>query len=139
MPQSSGHTIHASHIKAPRRRFGIRFWAAGYTNILSFKDGWRQCWVLAETVEGAGVTAGAGIEGGDLGAEEREAPRAAPGTMRGALAQQSVAGRADQYRQSASGGVFTAADLNINAKNRAAGAAFGGPSRESGPPGACPA
>ena len=69
----------------------------------------------AETVEGAGVTAGAGIEGGDLGAEEREAPRAAPGTMRGALAQQSVAGRADQYRQSASGDRTPAARLNINA------------------------
>ena len=26
--QPSGYTIHASHIEAPRSRFGIRFWGA---------------------------------------------------------------------------------------------------------------
>lgn len=51
--QPSGYTIHASHIEAPRSRFGIRFWADAYINILAFEEGWRQCWVLAETSEGA--------------------------------------------------------------------------------------
>ena len=36
--------------------------------------------------------AGRGSRRGDLGAEERQAPRPAPGAMRGALAQQGVAG-----------------------------------------------
>ena len=45
-----------------------------------------------EAVEVARIAGGTGIETGDLGAEERQAPRPAPGTMRGALTQQGVAG-----------------------------------------------
>ena len=68
-----------------------------------------------EAIELAGIAGGPGVERGKLGAEERETARPAAGAVRGALAQECMAGRADQYRQRASGGQTPAASLKINA------------------------
>jgi hypothetical protein len=55
----------------------------------------------AEAFEGADV-GGARVQRGELDAEERQAPRTTAWAVGSALAEQGVAGRADQYRQSAS-------------------------------------
>ncbi len=51
--QSSGHTIHASHIEAPREPFFVQFDAEAYNNVLRFAPGRRWVRVLAETAAGA--------------------------------------------------------------------------------------
>jgi hypothetical protein len=51
--QTSGHTIHASHIEAPRTPFYVEFDAPAYANVLLFEAGKRWVRALAETAEGA--------------------------------------------------------------------------------------
>ncbi len=51
--QSSGHTIHASHIEAPRGQFFVQFDTEAYNNILRHVPGRRWVRVLAETAAGA--------------------------------------------------------------------------------------
>ena len=53
VPQSSGHTIWASHIEEPRLRFAVEFDSAGYFNVIHFAATHRRVFVLAETAEGA--------------------------------------------------------------------------------------
>lgn len=53
VPQSSGHTIHASHIEAPKTPFCVQFDARAYGNVLLFEAGKRWVRALAETAEGA--------------------------------------------------------------------------------------
>ncbi len=51
--QSSGHTIHASHLEAPREQFFLQFDTEAYNNILGLAPGRRWVRVLAETAAGA--------------------------------------------------------------------------------------
>ena len=53
VPQSSGHTIFATHIEQPRKRFVVEFDSLGYVNILRFADTRRRVFVLADTNDGA--------------------------------------------------------------------------------------
>jgi hypothetical protein len=53
VPQSSGGTIHAAHIEAPTKLFGVQWFSPAYDNVLRFAPTIRTQTVLAETPEGA--------------------------------------------------------------------------------------
>ena len=53
VPQSSGHTVFASHIEAPAKPFLVAFNSPAYVNVLHFAPTRRRVRVLAETPNGA--------------------------------------------------------------------------------------
>jgi len=53
VPQSSGHTMFASHIEAPAKPFLVAFDSPAYVNVLHFAATRRRVRVLAETPDGA--------------------------------------------------------------------------------------